>query len=89
MTAGGVAGVNLADALLARGAKEQEIRSRMVLAGGLEATGSLNMEGLLAGEDFRALCDFANPPTGLSVPQHLDVKGGCMCMASLASGSEQ
>ncbi|XP_034233832.1 uncharacterized protein LOC117640919 isoform X2 [Thrips palmi] len=76
VTAGSVRGVNLADALLARGVREQEMRGRVVLAGGLEAQGVFDVAGTLAGEDFKALCRFASPAASqLNVPQHLDVKG--------------
>lgn len=76
VTAGSVSGVDLEDALLARGVGKQEMRGRVVLAGGLEAKGALHPVGLVSGEDFKALCDFAvPPPSTLNVPQSLDVKG--------------
>ncbi|KAK3919351.1 Thrombospondin-type laminin G domain and EAR repeat-containing protein [Frankliniella fusca] len=75
VTAGSVDGVDLSDALLARGAFAQEVRGRMVLAGGLE-TGSLSVVGNLAGENFKQLCEFFDPPTtSLNTPQMLTVEG--------------
>ncbi|XP_026274203.2 uncharacterized protein LOC113203634 [Frankliniella occidentalis] len=75
VTAGAVDGVDLADALLARGALSQEVRSRLVFAGGLEAQG-LSLEGTLSGEKFKDLCAFANPPpTSVNQQQHLAVEG--------------
>ena len=76
VTAGTVGGVRLSDALLSRGYDVQEVSSRMVLAGGLEVMNSLKMEGLLAGENFKEMCAFANPsPVSLNTPQHMTVTG--------------
>lgn len=76
VSAGSVGGVRLSDALLARGMPEQEVRGRLTLAAGLEATGSLVVVGALNGENLTNLCDFADPsPAHLNVPQHLTVTG--------------